>query len=72
VCGALPVPKSPTGIIPAEYNTGAYVRHVIDHLKALPLPGDDKVELYFGWARNVGVKMSGPQRAELLASGNDR
>jgi hypothetical protein len=66
------MPKSPTGIIPAQYNTGAYVRHVIDHLKALPLPGEDKVELLFGWARNVGVKISGPQRAEVKASGDDQ
>jgi hypothetical protein len=66
------VPKSPTGIIPAEWNTGADIRRVIDHLKELPLCGEDKVELLFGWARNVGVKISGVQRAEVKASGDDQ
>ena len=50
--------KSPTGIIPAEYNTAKQLPDVIAFLKSCPMPYEDKRELLFGWARNVGLRLN--------------
>lgn len=63
---------SPTGIIPEEYFTAGSVGKVMDFLKAMPLPGDNKELLLVGWARWVGVKISASQRAAVRNSGTDR
>jgi hypothetical protein len=66
------MPKSPTGIIPAEFNHRRFSRDVINYLKAMPLPGEDKVEVFFGWSRNWGHKVTSAENSELRQTGNDR
>jgi len=51
--------KSPTGIIPAEYNKAQQLPAVIAFLKSCPMPYEDKRELLFGWSRNVGLRLQG-------------
>ena len=63
---------SPTGIIPEEYFTPGSVGKVMDFLKAMPLPGDNKELLLVGWARWVGVQINASQRAAVRNSGIDR
>lgn len=63
---------SPTGIIPEDFFTPGSVGKVMDFLKAMPLPGDNKELLLVGWARWVGVKISASQRAAVRNSGTDR
>jgi len=50
--------KSPTGIIPQEYNTQRQLPDVITFLQSLPVDPLDKQQLLFGWARNVGLKLT--------------
>ena len=50
--------KSPTGIIPQEYNTPAQLPQVIAFLRSCPMALQDKEELLFGWARNVGLQLA--------------
>jgi hypothetical protein len=50
--------KSPTGIIPQNLNTPQQLPDVIAFLRSMPCHHDDKRELLFGWARNVGLKLS--------------
>lgn len=50
--------KSPTGIIPQELNTPRDLPAVIAFLKSCPMDYDDKRQLLFGWARNVGLRLS--------------
>ncbi len=49
--------RSPTGIIPAEWNAAKDLPAVLKWLREFPAPGHEKQELLFGWARNVGVKI---------------
>jgi hypothetical protein len=63
---------SPTGVIPDDYFTPGKLSSVMDYLKSLPLPGDDKEKLLVGWARWVGVQVNGSQRAAVRNSGVDR
>lgn len=63
---------SPTGIIPEDYFTPRKLGDVMAFLKAMPIPGDDKEKLLAGWARWVGVKINGAQRAAVRNSGTDR
>ena len=46
-------------------------REVIAFLVGLPVPADVKTEVFFAWARAVGVKLSSSQRARVIASGID-
>jgi hypothetical protein len=41
-------------------------------LQAMPIPGEDKEKLFFGWARWVGVQINAGQRAAVRNSGIDR
>jgi hypothetical protein len=50
--------KSPTGIIPQNLNTPQQLPDVIKFLQSMPSPEHDKKELLFGWARNVGLRLS--------------
>lgn len=52
------MPKSPTGIIPQEYNHQRDLPAVITFLQGCPCDPQDKEELLFGWARNVGLKLT--------------
>jgi len=63
---------SPTGVIPEEYYTPGSVGKVMEFLKAMPIPGEDKEKLLFGWARWVGVKINASQRAAVRNTGTDR
>ena len=49
--------KSPTGIIPQEFNTAKHLPDVQQFLRKLDIPASDRQELLFGWARNVGLKV---------------
>lgn len=60
---------SPTGIIPEEYMDSHRIGDVMAYLIKLPIPGRDKVELLYGWARAVGAKVSSSQRAAVENSG---
>jgi hypothetical protein len=64
--------KSPTGIIPEELMRPAKLADVMGFLATLPVPGDDKVDLFVGWARMVGVKVNASQRQRVRQTGSDR
>jgi hypothetical protein len=49
--------KSPTGIIPQHLNTPAQLPDVKAFLMTLNIPFQDRQELLFSWARNVGLKI---------------
>lgn len=49
--------RSPTGIIPAELNTARDLPAVIQFLRSTAIPGEERKELLFAWARNVGLKI---------------
>ncbi len=63
---------SPTGILPEELMFPAKLNDVILFLEKIPIPGDQKDQIFFGWARTVGVKISGAQRARVRQSGVDQ
>lgn len=52
------MPRSCTGIIPQEYNTQRDLPAVKAFLQSLPVDPQDKQELLFSWARNVGLKLT--------------
>ena len=52
------MPRSCTGIIPQEYNHQRDLPAVKTFLQALPIDPQDKEELLFSWARNVGLKLT--------------
>jgi hypothetical protein len=52
------MPRSCTGIIPSEYNTQRDLPAVKAWLQAFPADPQDKEELLFSWARNVGLKLT--------------
>ena len=49
--------RSPTGIIPAELNAPRDLPAVLAFLRSTQIPGEERKELLFGWARNVGLKI---------------
>ena len=63
------MPKSPTGIIPQEYNTQRQLPDVIKFLQGCPCDPQDKEELLFGWARNVGLKLTTADYNRVLFTG---
>lgn len=58
--------RSPTGIIPQEFNTPAQLSDVLKFLRSLPIPADERQELLFGWSRNVGLKIRRADYESLL------
>lgn len=58
--------KSPTHIIPAEYNTPQQLPEVIAWLKSFPCAYEDKRELLFGWSRNVGLRLQSRNYLALI------
>jgi len=62
---------SPTGILPEELMYPARLEDVIRFLEQLPIRGQKKEELLFGWARTVGVSISSGQRRRVRESGID-
>jgi len=62
---------SPTGILPEPLMRPGKLGEVLAAIVALPMTGDDKVELLVGWARAVGVQVSASQRDRVRASGID-
>jgi hypothetical protein len=63
--------ESPTGIIPEELMYPQQKAAVAQLLYNLPLPGHEKVQLMYGWARTVGAKVGAALRHKLEASGTD-
>lgn len=63
--------KSPTGIIPEELMRPMRRADVMAFLIALPVEGDEKVNLLVGWAKAVGVTVNSSQRATVRDSGVD-
>jgi hypothetical protein len=59
--------RSPTGIIPAELNAAKDLPAVLAFLRSMPCAGEEKKELLFGWARNVGLKI---RRADYESLGD--
>jgi len=66
------VALSPTGVIPEALMFPQKLAEVEALLIALPVPGDVKEELLFGWARVVGVKLRESLRRKVRESGIDR
>jgi hypothetical protein len=64
--------KSPTGILPEELMRPAMLAEVMQFLAVLPVHGDDKVDLFVGWAKMVGVKVNASQRQAVRMTGTDR
>lgn len=64
--------KSPTGIIPEELMRPYRMADVMKFLATLPVHGDDKVDLFVGWAKMVGVKVNAAQRQAVRLTGTDR
>lgn len=58
--------KSPTGIIPQELNTPQQLPEVLKFLRSLNVHYQDRQELLFGWARNVGLKIRPADYESLL------
>lgn len=63
---------SPTGIIPESMMNHQSFTAVMELLKAIPIPGDEKVSILMGWAHAVGATVNGSQRAAVRDSGVDR
>lgn len=49
----------------------ARLPQVMQFLASLPVPGDDKLALFLGWARMVGVRVNAAQRNTVRQSGTD-
>jgi hypothetical protein len=62
---------SPTGIIPEVLMYPGQLGAVMDFLIALPAYGDEKEKLLFGWAKTVGVRLSGSQYRKVRLSGKE-
>jgi hypothetical protein len=60
------VTKSCTGIIPQNLNTPQQLGEVKAFLKSLHIDPQDRQELLFAWARNVGLKLRPPDYEFLL------
>lgn len=63
---------SPTGIIPEDWFYPAQMGKVMDWLKALPVPGHEKMVIFQGWGRWVGMKLSPSQLNAIIRSGVDQ
>jgi hypothetical protein len=50
----------------------AKLAEVMAFLATLPVDGDDKVELFVGWAKMVGVRVNASQRQKVRNTGTDR
>lgn len=62
---------SPTGIIPEELMYPAKLGDVMTFLKQATGTGSWKREVFQGWARTVGVKISGSQQNAVYQTGWD-
>lgn len=49
--------KSTTGIIPQELNKASDLNEVLRFLWSLNIDVEERKELLFSWARNVGLKL---------------
>jgi hypothetical protein len=63
---------SPTGIIPDDLFHASKVSAVLSFLEALPIPGDDKVNLLAGWQHWTGLVVDSASVEKLRESGSDR
>lgn len=58
--------QSPTGIIPQELNTPQQLPDVLKFLHSLNISYQDRQELLFAWARNVGLRVRPADYESLL------
>lgn len=63
---------SPTGILPENLMYPAKLGDVMEFIKAMPMPGHYKEQLFLGWSRTVGVKLRGSQIDAVRNTGTDR
>lgn len=49
--------KSTTGIIPQELNKASDREAVLQFLRSLAIDVEERKELLFSWARNIGLKL---------------
>jgi hypothetical protein len=63
---------SPTGILPEDMYSLRRTGDVLRFLAALPIPGDDKVNILAGYALWMGIKYNSGQIEKLRSSGTDR
>jgi hypothetical protein len=63
--------SSPTGVIPEDLMYPAKVGEVMQFIKNLAIPGEDKKSLLFGWARTVGVRLAPSQYRAVFVTGTD-
>ena len=64
--------ESPTHIIPEEFMYPQKLGEVMERLKSLPGSSDEKMNVFMGWAKEVGVKLSASQKDAVRDSGYDR
>ena len=64
--------ESPTHIIPEELMYPQRLGEVMERLKSLPGSSDEKMNVFMGWAKEVGVKLSASQKDAVRDSGYDR
>lgn len=64
--------ESPTGIIPESMMYPQKLGEVMQRLKDLPASSDEKMNVFMGWAKEVGVKLSASQKDAVRESGYDR
>ena len=63
--------ESPTLIIPEEYMYPQRLGAVMKLLQSIPGSAEDKLEVFIGWAKEVGVKLSASQKDAIRHSGLD-
>ncbi len=63
--------ESATGIISEDLMYPTKISEVMAFLQAAPIRGARKREIFFGWSRAVGVKLTGSQFNAVYLSGID-
>jgi hypothetical protein len=63
--------ESPTGIIPEELMYPQKLAEVMELLQNTPGGSHEKLAVFYGWAKTVGVKLSPAQRNNVARTGDD-
>lgn len=66
-----PPSTSPTGILPEELLYPRRLADVMLYLQRMPVTGDEKLSVFIGWARMVGVRVNSSQRIAVRNTGTD-
>jgi hypothetical protein len=62
---------SPSGIIPDAFFSRDRQGEAIEFIKALPIPGEDKVNLLAGYGYWLGIRFSASQSEKVRITGTD-